>query len=109
MCYLYLRNVQQFQWNHKWVYRIVRELALNLRIKPKKRLVRTKPKALTVPAQMNEVWSMDFMHDPLSDGRSIRLFNVIDDFNREVFCIDIDFSLSSERVIRSLDQIIKRH
>ena len=62
-----------------------------------------------MPEQMNEVWSMDFMYDQLSDRRSIRLFNVIDDFNREVLCIDIDFSLSSERVIRSLDQIIKRH
>ena len=50
---------------------------------------------------------MDFMHDQLSDGRSIRLFNVIDNFNRERLGIEVDFSLPSERVIRSLDQIIE--
>ena len=43
---------------------------------------------------------MDFMHDQLSDGRCIRLFNVIDDFNREALGIDVDFSLPSERGIR---------
>ena len=52
------------------------------------------------------VWSMDFMHDQLDDGRSIRLLNVIDDFNREALVIEIDFSLPSERVIRVLDQVI---
>lgn len=26
---------------------------------------------------------MDFMHDQLSEGRSVRLINEIDDFNRE--------------------------
>ena len=46
------------------------------------------------------------MHDQLSDGRSIRLFNVIDDFNREALGIDVDFTLPSERVIHTLDQII---
>ena len=66
--------------NPQKVYRIYRELTLNLRIKPRKRLVRSKPMALAVPEQMNEVCSMDFMHDQLSDGRSIRLFNVVDDF-----------------------------
>ena len=25
-CYLYLCNVKGFEWNHKWVYRIYREL-----------------------------------------------------------------------------------
>ena len=50
---------------------------------------------------------MDFMHDQLADRRSIRLFNVIDDHNREGLGIDVDFSLPSERVIRSLDQIIE--
>ncbi len=49
---------------------------------------------------------MDFMHDQLTDGRTFRLFNVIDDFNREALGIEVDFSLPSERVIRSLDQII---
>lgn len=107
LCYLYLRNVKGFAWNHKRVYRIYRELELNLRIKPRKRLVREKPEVLAVPAAINEVWSMDFMHDQLSDGRCIRLFNVIDDFNREGLEIDIDFSLPAERVIRTLEHIIE--
>ncbi|EFF45787.1 ISxac2 transposase [Xanthomonas citri pv. aurantifolii str. ICPB 10535] len=46
LCYLYLRNVKGFGWNHKRVYRIYRELELNLRIKPKKRLVRERPEPL---------------------------------------------------------------
>ena len=50
---------------------------------------------------------MDFMHDQLSDGRSIWLFNVIDDFNCEGVGIEVDFSLPSERVIRLLDRIIE--
>ena len=49
---------------------------------------------------------MDFMHDRLEDGRNLRLFNVIDDFNREALGIEVDFSLPSERVIRALNQII---
>jgi len=106
LCYLYLRNVKHLQWNHKRVYRIYKALELNLRIKPRKRLVRDKPAALVVPLGINQVWSIDFMHDQLSDGRSIRLLNVIDDFNREALGIDVDFSLPSERVIRALDQII---
>jgi len=50
---------------------------------------------------------MDFMHDQLRNGRSYRLFNVIDDFNREGLGIEVDFSLPAERVIRSLEQIIE--
>ena len=38
LCFLYLRNVKGYGWNYKRVYRIYRELELNLRIKPKKRL-----------------------------------------------------------------------
>ncbi len=95
LCYLYLRNVKGFKWNHKRVYRIYKELELNLRIKPRKRLVREKPEALTVPQGINQIWSMDFMHDQLEDGRTFRLLNVIDDFNREAIRMEIDFSLPS--------------
>lgn len=107
LCFLYLRNVKGHGWNHKRVYRIYRELELNLRIKPKKRLKRDKPEQLTVPAAMNQIWSMDFMHDQLQDGRCVRLLNVLDDFNREGLGMEIDFSLPSQRVTRALDNIIE--
>ena len=42
----------------------------------------------------------------VEDGRTIRLFNVIDDFNREGLGIEADFSLPAIRVIRSLEQIM---
>ena len=107
LCFLYLRNVKGYRWNHKRVYRIYRELELNLRIKPKKRIVREKPEPLAVPQAINQCWSMDFMHDQLADGRSFRLFNLIDDFNREAVAMDIDLSLPAERVVRALDQVIE--
>lgn len=107
LCFLYLRNVKNYGWNHKRVYRIYRQLELNLRIKPNKRLTRETPEPLAVPTSPNDMWSIDFMHDQLSDGRSVRLFNVLDDFNREGLGIDVDFSLPAERVIRSLNQIIE--
>ena len=107
LCFLYLRNVQGQPWNHKRVYRIYRELELNLRIKPRKRLKRDKPDALAVPDAPNLVWSMDFMADRLGDGRPFRLLNVLDDFNREGLGIEVDFSLPTERVIRSLNRIIE--
>jgi putative transposase len=40
-------------------------------------------------------------------SRSYRLFNVIDDFNREGQAIEVDFSLPASRVVRALDQIIE--
>jgi len=83
LCFLCLRNIKGYGWNHKRVYRIYKELELNLRIKPKRRIKRDKPEALNVPDTINQVWSMDFMSDTLSDGRSIRTFNVIDDYNHE--------------------------
>jgi len=107
LCFLYLRNVKGFGWNHKRVYRIYCELELNLRINPRKRLKRSKPDTLAVPNTPNHTWSMDFMADQLGDGRSFRALNVLDDFNREGLGIEVDLSLPAERVVRSLNQIIE--
>jgi putative transposase len=107
LCFLYLRNVKGFGWNHKRVHRIYCELELNLRIKPRRRLVRKKPEALAVPDKPNVMWSMDFMADQLSSGRRFRTFNVLDDFNREGLGIEVDLSLPAARVVRSLEQIIE--
>lgn len=107
LCFDYLRNVQKFRWNHKRVLRIYRELELNLRIKPRKRIIRNHPEKLGLATDINQMWSMDFMSDSLRNGCYFRAFNVIDDYNREGLCMDIDFSLPTEKVIRSLERIIE--
>jgi putative transposase len=62
-----------------------------------------------MPNTINHIWSMDFMSDSLTDGRKVRLFNVIVDFNRASLAIEVDTSLPSRRVIRVLDRLIQKH
>lgn len=89
------------------MYRIYRELELNLRIKPQQRIKGDCRGELDVPKAKNQVWSMDFMADQIGDGQHLRTFNLIDDYNREGLGIEVDLSLPSSRVTRALDQIIE--
>lgn len=61
LCFIYLCNVKGYGWNHKRVYRIYRELDLNLGVRPRRRIKREYPGELAVPTAMNQVWSIDFM------------------------------------------------
>ena len=81
-----------------------RVLSLHLKRKPKKRLPTRVPQTLAVPEQWNQTWSLDFMSDALSSGRTFRTLNILDDFNREALWIEVDTSLPAERVIRVLGQ-----
>ncbi len=89
------------------MYRIYRELELNLRIKPRKCPKREKPELLAVPAEPNVTWSLDLMADRPEDARGFRLLNVLDDFNREGLGIEANFSLPAERVKRTSDRIVE--
>lgn len=60
---------------------------------------------LSVPGRANQTWSLDFMSDSLSNARTFRTLNVIDDFNREALWIEVDTSLPAERVVRVLEQL----
>ena len=62
---------------------------------------------LTLPIYPNIVWSMDFMADSLMNGRRFRVLNIMDDYNREVLALAIDTSIRSERVIRTLDELLE--
>jgi putative transposase len=58
---------------------------LNLRVKtPKRRRSAAVRQARVEATAPNQVWSMDFMHDRLSDGSEYRLLNIVDVFIRRM-------------------------
>ncbi len=93
------------QSNHKRFYRMYTTMKLNLRRKVKTRLPARNSEPLVTPAEFGSSWSMDFMSDSLANKVCFRIFNVIDDFNREVLGIDIGTAMPATRVTRYLDQL----
>jgi putative transposase len=89
--------------NHKRVYRLYRDEGLIVRKRPRKRLTRARVVA-KVPSGPNERWSMDFVSDSCGDGRKFRTFNVVDDCTREALVIEVDTSLTAQRIVRLLDE-----
>lgn len=45
------------------------------------------------------------MGDALMHGQRFRMFNVLDDFSREVLAVEVDTNLPAARIIRVLDRI----
>ncbi|TQF67866.1 IS3 family transposase [Pseudoalteromonas luteoviolacea] len=93
-------------WNKKRVERVYNLLKLNLRRKGKRRVPTRTPKPLSAPGKHNDSWSMDFMSDALNYGHRFRTLNVLDDYNRQALAIEVDTSLTAERVIRVLERVI---
>jgi putative transposase len=92
--------------NHKKLRRIYVEGRLQVRRRGgRKRALGTRA-PLTLPQGPNQRWSMDFLHDQLSDGRRFRILAIVDDFTRECLALVADSSLSGLRVGRELDAII---
>lgn len=94
--------------NHKRIERLYREEGLQLPRKRKKRRAMVRV-PLSAPERAHQRWSMDFMSDSLHDGRRLRLLNVLDDFSRMALAIELDTSITGERVTRILDRLIAAH
>lgn len=106
MLYYRLR-LQGYKWNHKPVYRVYKELGLNMRRFPKRPKLKREKKPLTVPSELNDTYSMDFLSDHMAQGGKFRVFSLMDDCSREALAAEADTSISSQRVIRILDQVMK--
>jgi len=95
--------------NHKRTYRLYKQEKLELRPKHRKRLKSERRGRLAGATVENAIWTMDFTSDRLCDGRSFRTLNVIDVFTRRCLSIQTDTSLSSERVVRVMEELVQRH
>lgn len=96
---------EDFQVNHKRVFRLYQEEGLKLRPKKRKRIAstgRVKPEPVS---EVNQLWVMDFVHDTLSCGRTFRALNIVDAYSRECLAIEVDTSLTGERVVRVLEEL----
>lgn len=94
--------------NHKKVYRLYKEMGLKVRKRGSRKRV-LGPRLTRIKAvEVNQVRSLDFMSDRLADGRKVRLLNIIDEFSRESLKMVVDTSMSGTRVVRELEDLIKK-
>ena len=88
--------------NKKRTYRLYTGLGMQVRTKRRKKLVRPRV-PMDLPLRPNERWSLDFVSDQLSDGRRIRVLNIVDDYSRVCVGQVVDTSISGQRMANYLD------
>jgi putative transposase len=102
--HLLLRR-EGWQVNAKRVWRLYREMGLQLRNKAPKRRVQAKLREGRSGALgPNDVWAMDFVHDQLFDGRKIRALTIVDTFTRLSPAIDVRLSYRGADVVATLER-----
>ena len=107
MLYLMLRR-EGWRANHKRVERLYREEGLSLRRRRRRKRLSHLRVPRERPVAANQTWAVDFIHDSLINGRRFRAFAVLDQWSRESLAIEVDFSLTGERVTRVLEQLRTR-
>jgi putative transposase len=100
-----LLRTEGWHVNHKRAERIWRQEGLKVPKKqPKRRrlwfnggyCIRLRPE------HKDHVWSYDFVADRTSNGKPLRMLNVIDEYTRECLAIKIDRKITSNDVVEAL-------
>jgi putative transposase len=94
--------------NAKRIYRLYDDEDLKVRSVERKKIARRQRVPQRQATQPNQRWSADFVSDKLSDGRSIRILTVIDQFTRECVCLEVDRSMNGPKVIAALIRAISQ-
>lgn len=57
------------------------------------------------PIRPNVIWAMDFQFDQTTDGKTLKLLNVIDEFTREALATDVERSIDADQVVACLERL----
>ena len=95
--------------NHKRVHRLWRDEGLRVPHRKKKRPLRGigVPVGAMCPIRPGVIWALDFQFDQTSDGRLLKLLNVIDEYTRECLAIDVGRSIDADGVVTCLERIAR--
>lgn len=107
-----LLRVAGWKVNHKKVERLWREEGLQLpkRHKKRKRLYHKDSSIIRLrPQHPNHVWSIDFVHDKLSNGRSYKMLTVLDEYTREALCVAVNTRMGANEVLEALYPLLLKH
>ena len=106
---LVLLKREGFMDNHKRVHRFYTELNLQVQKRPKKQKKSHLRLVLPQAEKPNHIWSMDFVHDQLFDGRRFKCFNLVDEFTHESLLIKVDRSIKAINLVEYFNELkIKR-
>jgi putative transposase len=92
--------------NQKRIRRIYREERLMVRKRRGRKRALGLRAPMKPPDHPNACWSLDFVHDQMTDGRRFRILVVVDECTRECLALVADTSMSGARVGRELTRIM---
>jgi len=107
-----LLRIEGWKVNHKKAERIWREEGLQLpkRHKKRKRLYHKDSSIIRLrPLYPNHIWSIDFVHDKLSNGRPYKMLTVLDEYTRQALCVAVNIKIGSAEVLEALYSLILEH
>jgi putative transposase len=88
------------------VHRLYRLEGLQVRMRVRRRKhISLHRGPVPVATARNEYWSMDFVHDQLTNGRQFRVLTVIDKWSRESVLLEVDFSLTGQSVVDAMQRL----
>ena len=108
----HLLRIEGWLVNHKKVERLWCEEGLQLphRHKRRKRLYHRDSSVIRLrPQYPGHIWSIDFVHDKLSSGRSYKMLTVLDEYTREALCVAARPKMGAVEVLEALHPLFLKH
>lgn len=103
-------KLRQEGWtvNVKRIHRLWRREGLKVpkKVRKKRRLGHSGNSCVRRRAEYQDhVWTWDFIHDRTASGRPLKWFAVTDEYTRECLALEVDRSITSERVLDVLTRL----
>ena len=98
-----------WQVNRKLVQRLWRKEGLRVPTRARKRRrlgVSTTPAERLTAEHPDHVWALDYQQDRTTDGRRLKLLNVVDEHTREALAIHVDRRIDADATVAVLDRIV---